>query len=108
MNRRLDFLTPVFHSGANLTVRNGLKWADVQPGQNLDVYQTGAPATEPELLATVISAEVKTRDSLTDADLTNEHDPSCRTVAGLNAAMEAAYGPNWGPCIVLLTFDVQG
>ena len=41
MNRRLDFLTPEFQPGVNLTVRNGSKWADARPGDLLDMYKTG-------------------------------------------------------------------
>ena len=102
MNRRLDFLTPEFQPGVNLTVRNGSKWADARPGDLLDVYKTSD--VQPRFTAEVVEVTVLTRAGLTDADLVNEHSPKCTTVAGLSAAMEAAYGPNWGPEIVLLSF----
>ena len=104
MNRRLDFLTNEFHFGVNLTVRSGSKWADARPGDLLDVYKTGGDV--PLLTAEVVEVIVTSRDNITDADLVNEHSPSCTTVAGLSVAMEAAYGPNWGPEVVLLSFKI--
>ena len=104
MNRRLDFLTPEFQPGVNLTVRNGSKWADARPGDLLDVYKTGG--AQPLFTAQVEEVIVTSRGTITDADLVNEHSPKCTTVAGLSAAMEAAYGPNWGPEVVLLSFQI--
>jgi hypothetical protein len=103
MNRRLDFLTAEFQPGVNLTVRNGSKWADARPGGLLDVYRTGG--AQPLFTAEVTEVIVTFREGITNSDLVNEHASSCKTVAGLNAAMEAAYGPNWGPEVVLLSFQ---
>ena len=104
MNRRLDFLTPEFQPGVNLTVRNGSKWTDTRPGDLLDVYKTGG--AQPLFTAEVVEVTVMNRAGLTDADLVNLVLPSSadRTVAGLNASMKAAYGSNWGPEVVLLSF----
>ena len=106
MNRRLDFLTPEFQPGVNLTVRNGSKWADARPGDLLDVYKTGG--VQPLFTAEVTEVIVTSRGSITNADLVNLVLPSSadRTVAGLNASMEAAYGPKWGPEVVLLSFQI--
>lgn len=100
---KIEFNNMRFHCGLNLTVRNGDKWAGTLPGTVLDIHETGNPDTA--TTATVMYAVLRRFNTLTDADLEHEHDPACRTVAGLRDALNRAYGVcQWGPTVTLLFF----
>lgn len=80
----LKFSNPVFNDGINVTVRHGTKWLGVSSAV---IDLGGNFTTSPTALHTRSIAFNK----LTDADVANEHDPSCRTVAGLAAEMKMVY-----------------
>ena len=95
--RELFFLEPAVHPGLNLTVRDGAKWADVQPGEPITIYKTGAAKTGYEPMALAIGAGkfdelVKIPDPL----LAFEHDQTCRNFEGLVAAMDRSYPDGHG------------
>ena len=78
----LKFSNPVFHAGTNLTVRRGTKWhreqwATVQIGDTR--------------LTVRLSCMTHRFAWLTDHWVRDEHDPACRTVAGLLAEMQRVY-----------------
>lgn len=80
----LEFSNPVFKDGVNLTTRRGRKWH----GVDMAFIQLGGTHTfGPAILAT----RVLPFNEVTDADLKNEHDPSCRTVEGLAIEMKRVY-----------------
>lgn len=80
----LGFARPLFQHGENLSVRRGSRWH-------------GTPHVRLQLADGQLSAPVALRtdclrfDQLCDADLAAEHDPACRTVAGLLAVMQQHY-----------------
>ncbi len=111
MTHDLLFLDPRVRPGLNLTVRNGLKWASVTPGDGLRICKTGEEHATLHT-GTVIAAQAG------DFDLDNvpnfnavlrfEHSPECRNVAGLKDAMDRAYGEgSWGPTLTFVYFYVD-
>ena len=78
----------------NLTVRKGLKWADLKVDDILILKETGAePRPYNEVTATIYDVKV-----MSFADLMNyprllklEHDPGCQTYAGLFKTMKKVY-----------------
>lgn len=88
----------------NLTVRKGLKWADVQAGDIIEVREAGAlseqgrlasvpPPKGREVYATIYDVKV-----MSFADLMNyprmlklEHDPECQAYKGLFETMRKVY-----------------
>ena len=93
----LGFADPVFLPGKNTSVRRGQRWHDV-------------PRVRLELAPGRFSAPValQTRccrfDQLQAADLACEHDPTCRSVAGLLAVMQRHY-PGFSPTEVITVCD---
>lgn len=83
-DKLIEFSNPVFKNGVNLTVRRGTKWHGVDRAfiQLSDFIRHGTVA---------LATEVKVFNELTDVDLIDEHDPSCRTVEGLAAEMKRVY-----------------
>lgn len=85
----LGFADPVFLPGHNTSVRRGLRW--------LKVEQVRVQLAEGRLSAPL---QLHTRacrfDQLRDAELAFEHDPACRSVAGLLAVMQRHY-PGFAP-----------
>ena len=80
----LEFSNPVFKDGINLTTRRGRKWHGVDMAY---IQLGGEYRFGPAILAT----RVLPFNEVTDADLKNEHDPSCRTVEGLAVEMKRVY-----------------
>lgn len=78
----LEFSNPVFHAGNNTTVRRGLKWYGTE-------YARLALGSETVIVR--LSSMTQRFCYLTDHYLRDEHDPSCRTVAGLLAEMKRVY-----------------
>jgi len=89
MLKQLLFSNPVFHDGINVTVRNGYKWADAL-GEIVDVMNTdGVSAPE---MAHVLGVLTTQLDKIPESILEHEHDPSCRTLAGIAKEMRKVYG----------------
>jgi len=78
----------------NLTVRKGLKWADVKIGETVIVAETGAEIVEgQEVFAEIFDVKVMTFASLVNYGhlLKLEHDPACQTFKGLFETMKKVY-----------------
>lgn len=104
---RLDFLNVEMNDGLNLTCRLGRKWADSAKCMDLvEVYETGAdtPAFYGNISGSVF---MRFRD-IPESFLQYEHDKSCRTLDGLETAMQAAYGSAFSrdSFVTLLFFDL--
>ncbi len=76
----IEFRSPAFHSGRNLTVRRGHRWHGVGEAR-LDLGQ-GALSTP-----LALQTQVRRFDTLQAIDLQCEHDAGCRTPAGLLAEL---------------------
>lgn len=89
MQHDLLFLNPVFHSGLNISVRNGIKWMKADVGDQLFIKKTGSEKV-------VCTGTLKGKayipfKLIPDEWLANEHDPDCRTREGLLRGMKLAY-----------------
>ncbi len=94
----LEFRTPVFHSGRNLTVRRGQRWHGVAEAR-LDLGQGALSAP------LALQTQLRLFDTLEAADLHCEHDASCRTPAGLLAELQRIYpGFRAGDQVTLVYF----
>jgi len=83
---KLLFQNPEFHTGLNVSVRRGTKWnIENQKGVTLADLQGN------EYGSVNIETRVLRFCDLTNSDLACEHDPVCRTVAGLLSVMEQIY-----------------
>lgn len=80
----LGFATPLFHTGRNTSVRRGQRWHGA-PRACIE-YAPGQLSAPLEL-----RTELRRFDTLTAADLADEHDPACRTPPGLLAVMQQLY-----------------
>lgn len=85
----LGFSNPCFHTGRNTSVRRGDRWHGV-PLACIALPDDGASSPCP------LQTELRRFDSLTDADLRDEHDPACRTPAGLLKVLQQIY-PGFQP-----------
>lgn len=101
---QLKFKNLVFKDGENITCRRGVKWATDDGGE------FGFPVTDPRGFsvfgfAEPVAVKVKRFCDITDADVVNEHDPDCRTAAGLLAVMQDTYdGFDASEIVTLLSF----
>lgn len=85
----LGFSTPQFHTGRNTSVRRGARWHGVRAARiELGAGRHSAPLP--------LRTELRRFDTLTAADLRDEHDPACRTPQGLLAVMQGLY-PGFQP-----------
>lgn len=73
--------------GVFCTVRAGLKWGHLEPGDIVTFQQTGATIGVGEVVA-VFSGPLAL---IPDHFLSREHDPTCRTLPGLKFALERTY-----------------
>lgn len=80
----LRFTHPLFHTGRNTSVRRGDRWHGVAQAH---IEQGSGRHSGPLPLHT----ELRRFDTLTAADLRDEHDPACRTPEGLLAVMQQLY-----------------
>lgn len=81
MQHELFFLNPVFHSGLNMTVRNGDKWMKTNIGDQLTIKETGKDQTI--YTGTVIGKAYIPFKMIPDEWLAYDHDPSCHNREGL-------------------------
>lgn len=87
--RLLLFSNPVFHSGINVTVRNGYKWADAL-GNIVNVGDTdGLADLRPAHILGVLTTKL---NKIPESILAQGHDPSCRTLDGIITEMKRVYG----------------
>lgn len=98
----LSFSTATFNRGRNTTVRRGRKWHEATHAR----LQLGDGSLSPPV---ELHTELKPFSALTEADLQFEHDPACRTVAGLLRALQGLY-PGFSPeeNVTLCHFDFDG
>ncbi|MNN55224.1 hypothetical protein D3C81_1700860 [compost metagenome] len=80
----LGFANPQFHTGRNTSVRRGDRWHGVAQAR---IEQDAGRHSGPLPLLT----ELRRFNTLTAADLSDEHDPACRTPEGLLAVMQRLY-----------------
>ena len=107
----MEFLNPVFNKGVNLTVRNGIKWAyKVAPDDILLLKKTGCDevVARARVFGAYMTEDFTNNPEMPETWLALEHDPECRTIEGLTAAMDRAYGKgNWGEKVVAVFFLVD-
>ena len=97
----LGFDNPQFHTGRNTSVRQGARWHGVALAciELAEGRQLGPLSLQTELRAF---------DALDEADLRDEHDPGCRTPAGLLAVMQRLYpGFRSDELVTLVHFRVE-
>jgi len=88
--KRMAFKNFVFHKGLNLTVRNGVKWKCLNPGERIIL---AAKSKEHILRDAVVDGILCCRfKDISDEDLACEHDVKCRTKKGLKKELESIYG----------------
>lgn len=80
----------------NLTVRKGLKWADLKVGDTVQVCETGKQAEvtcSNQVWANIYDVKVMTFNDLMNYErlLQHEHDPECRNYKGLFETMRKVY-----------------
>ena len=79
----------------NLTVRKGLKWADLRVGETIEVRKTGDTQVRSgeQVWATVYDVKVMPFNSLMNYPkmLKLEHDPKCQNYTGLFETMRKVY-----------------
>ena len=73
--RRMNFRNPIFQDGLNCTVRCGCKWANLRIGEKI-ILSRGQEA----VVEKIIVCRFK---DLSEADISVEHDPNCRSKVGL-------------------------
>jgi len=87
--KRLLFSNPIFHTGINVTVRSGYKWAD-SLNEIVEVGDTDGLA---DLRSAHILGVLTTKlNKIPESILAQEHDPSCRTLDGIITEMKRVYG----------------
>ena len=97
----LEFQRPCFLAGRNTSVRRGRRWHGVAMAR---IRLADGNLSPPRALQT----ECRPFASLTDADLRDEHDTGCRTVAGLLAVLQALYpGFSAGEDVTLVHFTLE-
>jgi len=97
-------------TAVNLTVRKGLKWADLQEGDTVEVRETGA---EEPCIGGAVTAKIFDVKVMSFNDLMNyprmlllEHDPDCQNYAGLFKTMKGVYDGFLQHELVTLVFYV--
>ena len=80
----LEFQRPSFLPGRNTSVRRGARWHGVTMAR-IRLADGGLSSPRP------LQTECRPFASLSGAELRDEHDPDCRTVAGLLAVLQALY-----------------
>ncbi|MBV8831252.1 MAG: hypothetical protein JO108_18720 [Acidobacteriaceae bacterium] len=99
--RVMHFKTDALHPGLNNTVRSGLKWADLGPGDRLELKQTDTEKLLGE--GEVIFVETMPWFEFPGSWLRfNQNTYSTRE--GLEQAMDRAYGPGWQQQPVTVVF----
>ena len=79
----LGFQNACFHAGRNTSVRRGTRWHGVPAAT---VCLPGG-----HTCALALATQLRVFAALTAADLADEHDPRCRTPAGLLAVLQQIY-----------------
>ena len=104
--RTLDFIYGIHHSGLNVTVRRGYKWAEVNIGEEVILSTKGVPNEGDYRKAIIRAITIKPFNLITSREITLEHDPLCTTPDGLLTAMQRAY-PDFkeDDVCVLLTYE---
>jgi hypothetical protein len=87
--KTLLFSNPVFHTGLNVTCRNGFKWAE-SLNQVVEVRDTDE--TTNYGLGYISGVLTLPLNQIPEEILKFEHDPSCRTSEGIITEMRNVYG----------------
>ena len=96
----LHFAQPHFHIGRNTSVRRGTRWHGVAEAW------LQLPSTS-QARRVRLRTELRPFCELTEAELACEHDPRCRTPAGLLAVMQQLYpGFSAAETVTLVHFEL--
>ncbi|MBB1472446.1 hypothetical protein H5368_05335 [Luteimonas sp. MC1782] len=96
----LEFDNPIFHPGRNTTIRRGDRW---HPVPQVRLRLRDGSLSPPTALETAL----KTFSDLSQSDIAFEHDPKCRSLAGLLREMQRIYpGFDPGEDITVCHFNV--
>lgn len=94
------------HPGLNVTVRKGEKWLQTTLGEELVIRETET-GEEISRGRTISAFYVSSLDEIPEFILQFEHEPACRTRAGLATVLEQTYGEDFAAeGFVVLTFWV--
>lgn len=88
--QKLLFQNPIFHEGLNVTVRDGHKWENKYDDEVVEVQLEDTQGKVYGTAKLVGAVSCKFYD-VKDTWLQLEHDPDCKTLAGLFKAMQSAY-----------------
>lgn len=93
MQHELLFRNPIFNMGLNVTIRNGDKWRKVNIGDKLLLkgVESKNNIIEAEKTGTLVGKALLPFHLIPNDLLKYEHDPACRTPAGLLAEMKRVY-----------------
>jgi hypothetical protein len=90
---KMEFQNMIFFRGVNLTIRKGPKWYErTKPGDKLYLIPPGGRATNASMVGRVVYIAYLPLGFVPESWLALEHDPDCRTVEGMAAALMLAYG----------------
>lgn len=83
---QIIFNNPHFNKGRNVTVRKGTRWSG-----KLGKYEIVDRFDENMGYCQIVETKVKPFREILDTDIKYEHDPECRTLAGLLMVMDELY-----------------
>jgi len=107
MMRKMLFVNPTFHKGINCTVRKGMRWASLKPGEQIRLVKN-LTSTRGKT-ATVYQLLVSRFDDLTAESISLEHAPHCQgNKQALFDDMCDIYSGdfNWDSVITVVYFNV--
>jgi len=103
----LQFQNPVFNKGVNTTVRNGLKWSGLRPGDTVEVRRPPTPVDDAWFTGTISKVTILKFKDIDNSLLKKEHDPACRNTKGLLKVMKQVYaGFTKDNVVVVIDFTV--
>lgn len=98
----IEFQNPQFNEGIQNTVRNGDKWLKARLGDQIEFQYKGRLVR-----AYVVGVLYGQLDDIPASIFRSNHDPKCRTKAGITAELDQLYGaaPITGRLVTVLFFD---
>ena len=105
----MAFHKPHFLKGLNVTIRNGLKWKEeLNPGDTILCVDTGGGVINNARVVATEAINIRKFPGSFEYLVRFEHDHTARTLDGLKAALDKAYGPNrWGPTVTVVAFWID-
>ncbi len=102
--RKMDFLNYVQRPYTNVTVRNGMKWANLAIDEHVMLTDNGKDVEE----ARICQIVVKRFKNIKHEEIKREHDTSCTTKGKLYQAMKRAYPDFRESDVVTIVTYVRG